>query len=186
MNMRLLVIQHEEGLKSLRKMLKDTETILSQLENIRQDKKRTRAERKDAAKKILMYQADKSTINGMISEMMDKIEHMRTGRNPNSYNGVEHRKSYEHKSFSPDYFDTIPMTEVSYDEGDRDSKEEFIDYLLSDLTEKEKDTFLLVKYGYTQEDAAELLGVSKKTVWTRMKSAEKKIEIKAGIKLSTD
>ena len=186
MNMRLLVIQHEEGLKSLRKMLKDTETILSQLENIRQDKKRTRAERKDAAGKIIMYEADKTTINGMISEMKDKIEHMRTGRNPNSYNGVEHKKSYEHKSFSPDYFDTIPMSETTYDEGDRDSKEEFIDYLLSDLTEKEKDTFLLVKYGYTQEDAAELLGVSQTTVWNRLKSAEKKIEKKAGVKLSTE
>lgn len=121
----------------------------------------------------------KSALNSDKANLEYAINWMKTGRQPDSYNGIENRKAYEHKSFPPSFFNQIESpVSGSVDEP---IKGEAVEYLLKDLTEKEKDVFILVSLGHSMREVAEMTRSKRETVRRLYILAESKVKKRSSL-----
>ena len=118
-------------------------------------------------------------LNGMIREVQEALEWIRTGRDPKSYNGVD--KPYQ-STWTPDLINTCSVglyddyNQMEKRELTKDQKERLEDALCQ-LTANEKNVFMLrVVEKFSFEDIAELLGVAKGSVQSYFKRAMDKVE----------
>ncbi|GLY09585.1 sigma-70 family RNA polymerase sigma factor [Pseudobacillus badius] len=152
-SMRVLLYQYRQSLREARKMLLpfDKEELTEQ------------------------EQADKTLINGMISDLEYAIEWLKVGRNPDTRRGIDKSGVYV---TDPLVIETMPAIIEHQEERElSQSEKEMIEDALCSLSAREKDAFILVRVeGMTFEYAAELLGVKKGAVQSYVDRAEKKIE----------
>jgi positive control factor len=151
--MRILLLEYKKSLREIRRMIREA----SKIEDL------------DAAEK------EKSLLRSMERDLLYAIEWMSTGRCPDSYKGVEHKKAYEQKSFSPSFFERLEMKNEEHSEEKNSIKGEALEFLLKDLSELEKDIYTILKMGWSLRDAEELLSMKKDTINRIYKTAEEKV-----------
>jgi positive control factor len=151
--MRVLLLEYKQSLREVRRMVREADKI----EDI------------DAADK------EKAILMSMERDLLFAIEWMSTGRCPDSYKGVDHKKAYEQKSFPPSFFNRLEANNVENVEEEDSIKGEALEFLFKDLTELEIDIFTLIKLGYSTRSAAELLGMKREKVRTTFKCAQDKV-----------
>jgi positive control factor len=156
---KVLLLEYKQSLKGLRKMIRNADKIVDADERTK----------------------EKSTLKSMERDLLFAIEWMSTGKCPDSYNGIEHRKAYEHKSFPPSFFNQLESENTSDSDEDNLIKSEALDFLFKDLCDLERDIFTLIKLGYSIRGAADLLDMKKTKVSRVYKSAEEKVQKRAGM-----
>jgi positive control factor len=183
--MRDLRLEYIKTLRDTRREIREIDKKLKPLTDIEKDTGRTKQERLQAKEQAEPLRRTKEIMSGMESDVKYSVDWLKKGRKPDSYRGAEHRKAYEHKAFPPEFFEQLPAKkEDKLAETDLNFKKEFLDYLFSDLTEKEEDAYTLYKLGYTLKEAAEVLGITDPAVYKRVQKAEKKIMKKSGLVLT--
>lgn len=132
---------------------------------------------------------ERDILGGMIHDLSYAIEWMETSREPYHRRGLERLAYYQreiptdptimqifcHKT-EIDPFHLIEMVPVkTLDQRDRKRLEE----AMSDLTVREREYYTLSRgYGYSYAEIAEMFSVSKSTIQTTIKRAEKKIAMR--------
>lgn len=184
--MKLLLLEYMESLENNKRMKQQVQDKIDPLERIYQDKHRFSDEERAAAKlEAEEWKLERSVLNGMESDLQYSIEWMKTGRKPDSYRGAENRKAYEQNSFPPSFFQELPMYEdLGNDEKEDDFKAEYLEFLLKDLTYQEREIFVLTRLGYSVRQAAQVLDLKKSKVHLVKSRAEKKVEKRAGVRIS--
>jgi positive control factor len=167
--MKKLLMEYKESLKNTM----FTEKVLV--------KKLNSLDKKKDTEKIKELENDLSVRRGMIRDLKYAIDWMTTAREPGTYQGIEHKKAYEHKSFPIEFFERIPET-IQEEDKDDEMKSAALDFLFSDLTSTEKDIYLLIKgKNLSLRSAAGLLKSSRSSVSKRFKEADKKVLSRAKI-----
>ncbi|MEK4712257.1 sigma-70 family RNA polymerase sigma factor [Sporosarcina sp. FSL K6-5500] len=144
----------------------------------RQDMKK-RADQVDRANPIEMN--DLKQFNSMIDSMSYSLEWMTTGRQPNTYRGVDEKAVYQRRSY--ENIDLIPdIAEQLESEVEKKlymTKEEKIILadILSSFSLRERQCYILhMAQGMSWSEIADELGVSKSTVQTHITRARSKVE----------
>ena len=144
----------------------------------RQDMKK-RADQVDRANPIEMN--DLKQFNSMIDSMTYSLEWMTTGRQPNTYRGVDEKAVYQRRSY--ENIDLIPdIAEQLESEVEKKlymTKEEKIILadILSSFSLRERQCYILhMAQGMSWSEIADELGVSKSTVQTHITRARSKVE----------
>ncbi|WP_309087172.1 sigma-70 family RNA polymerase sigma factor [Domibacillus sp.] len=152
--MRTLIYEYKQSLRALKEM---KAAIESKSELLEQDLQ------------------DKTLINSMITEMEFAIQWMASGRNPDARRGADRTGVY---TLDPKIIEVVVPNKVTSEERKLTEEEKWLlDDMLADLTARERDVFTLVKAErLTFEYTAELLGLTKSSVQTYLKRAERKIE----------
>jgi positive control factor len=180
--MRDLRLEYIRTLRDTRREIRKIDKNLKPLADIEKDSNRTKQERLNAKNEAEPLRQTKKIMKGIESDVKYIVDYLRTGRKPDSYRGAEHRKAYEHKSFPPEFFERLPAkAKDDVAEVDAKFKKEYLEYLFSDVTEKEEDAYTLYKLGYKLREAAEILGITRQVVAKRVKRAGRKIRKKAGL-----
>lgn len=121
---------------------------------------------------------DKTQINSMIESMTYSIDWMRTGRQPDSYRGVDKRDKYRAKFY--DEIEIIPdITEQLEREPLYMSQEQRMTLLQLFRTFSDRERQCYIMYEAEQlsmQQIADKLGVSKGTVQNYIKRAREKVE----------
>jgi positive control factor len=151
--MKVLLLEYKQSLKQLRIMIRNADKIVDVDERNK----------------------EKSILKSMERDLLFAIEWMSTGKCPDSYSGIEHRKAYEQKSFPPSFFNRLAAEDRLDSNEDDLIKGEAIDFLLKDLCELERDVFTIIKLGYSIRGAADLLGMKKTKVSRLYSAAEEKV-----------
>jgi positive control factor len=157
--MRVLLLEYKQSLREVRRMVREADKI----EDI------------DAADK------EKAILMSMERDLLFAIDWMSTGRCPDSYKGVDHKKAYEQKSFPPSFFNRLEANNDEVVEEEDNIKGEALEFLLKDLSELEKDIFTVIKMGYSNRGAESLLGIKKSKINRIYKSAEEKVMKRAAM-----
>lgn len=148
-----MILEYEEGRRDLRKKLE-------QLGDSPEDRK------------------DRKIINSMIKDMSFAMEWMDKGSEPDVFQGIDKRNAY-HKSILSDMelfpsLDIMPQEERKLTEEERNA----IVNKLAGLSPRERQCFIFSKaYLWTQEEIAEELGVSRRTVRQAINGAKKKLDL---------
>ena len=147
----------------------------------RQDLKK-RADQVDRDNPIEMN--DLKQFNSMIDSMSYSLEWMTTGRQPNTYRGVDEKAVYQRRSY--ENIDLIPdITEQLKDENDNEKKHLFMTReekiiladILSSFSLRERQCYILhMAQGMSWSKIADELGVSKSMVQQSINRARKKID----------
>src|SRR5690606_30945358 len=111
------------------------------------------------------------------SSLVYSIEWMRTARQPGSMRGIERRAAYEKEiKVDPSVFEYLYVEETK-DRQLKKFEQERLDYVLSKLSKREREVYILLKgKGYSQYYAAEILGISRGALQTIYKRAQNKID----------
>ena len=124
---------------------------------------------------------DKMQINSMINSVSKIIDWLETGRNPYFQQGVDIRYIYQIKSFDErfDSLQTIPdildAVEEPFEITD-DQKNTLVE-IFKLLSDRERECFLLhIGQGWSMQEIADELNISKSTVQTHVERAKEKIE----------
>jgi positive control factor len=157
--MRILLLEYKKSLIEIRRMVRKASKIED--ENIREK--------------------EKAILKSMERDLLYAIEWMSTGKCPDSYKGIDHRKAYEQKSFPPSFFNRLESLNNNEVEEDNNIKGEALEFLLRDLSELEKDIFTVIKLGYSIRGAESLLGIKKTKIDRIYKQAEEKVMRRAAM-----
>src|SRR5699024_7101662 len=124
-------------------------------------------------------QEDKSQINSMVDSMTYSIDWMETGRQPDSYRGVDRTNVYRISKYED--MDIIPdITEELRKEReplymDREQRQALIK-LFERFSDRERQCFLMYEAeGLSMQKIADRLGISKGTVQMYIKRAKSKV-----------
>lgn len=146
----------------------------------RQDMKK-RADQVDRANPIEMN--DLKQFNSMIDSMTYSLEWMTTGRQPNTYRGVDEKAVYQRRSY--ENIDLIPDIAEQLEENDVNKKHLFMTReekviladILSSFSLRERQCYILhVGQKKSMSEIAYELGVSKSMVQQSIRRAKNKIE----------
>lgn len=121
-------------------------------------------------------QLDKTQINGMIRDMVFGINWMKIGREPDSLRGIDRRSVYQRRVLMD--MDLFPSLEIvpEPEELSNEDKRAIVEILVK-LSVRERQCFVLHNaYRMSMSDIADELGVSKGTVQSYLKRANKKIK----------
>lgn len=145
-----MLLEYKEGRRDLRKQLKG-------LGDTEQD------------------QETKSILNKMVDSMSFVIEWIETGRQPDTYRGIDKRSVYQRRYLVD--MNMFPTLEIEPDNRELTNEEkEIITDILCLLSVRERECFLLSgAYQRTQEEIGEELGISRNTVKTNIERARRKI-----------
>lgn len=118
---------------------------------------------------------DKTLINSMISEMEFALQWMMSGRNPDARRRADRTGAF---TLDPKLIEAVVPNKMIEEKRKITAEEKWLlDDVLADLTQREKDVFTLIKAeGLTFEYTADLLGITKSSVQTYLKWAERKVE----------
>lgn len=162
-------------------MLSWADELIHEYTGGRQELKK-RADQIDRENPILME--DLKHVNSMISDMTFSLEWMTTGRQPNTYRGVDEKAVYQRRSY--ENIDLIPdIAEQLKEEGDINKKHLFMTReekiiladILSSFSLRERQCYILhMAQGLSWSKIADELGVSKSMVQQSIKRARKKID----------
>lgn len=137
------------------------------------------------AKALLARTQDKGerrTIGEMVGECEYAAEWLETGRRPGNRRGIERRAAYQRERLVDPLVmqayignrsagGAVQASSVSDDDRQR------IDNMLAKLTEKEREAYLMVHGGgLSYGDVADILGIEKGSVQSRVESAQEKIQ----------
>lgn len=131
---------------------------------------------------------DLTILNAMISSLKFSIDWMATGRMPGSMRGIDNRAAYDREipfelnvmqRFSDET--TVHLYERTEEELEEEQqahiqKEEISKSILSTLSKRERDVLQLISNKYTQQQCAEMLGVSQQSISKTIASYERKIK----------
>ncbi|MEK5070725.1 sigma-70 family RNA polymerase sigma factor [Sporosarcina sp. FSL K6-1508] len=146
----------------------------------RQDLKK-RADQVDRDNSIEMN--DLKQLNSMIDSMTYSLEWMTTGRQPNTYRGVDEKAVYQRRSY--ENIDLIPDIAEQLEENDVNKKHLFMTReekviladILSSFSLRERQCYILhVGQKKSMSEIAYELGVSKSMVQQSIRRAKSKIE----------
>lgn len=128
-------------------------------------------------------QMDKSKINSMIGDMSYSIEWMKLGRRPGNLRGIDQRAIYQRTSF----MDMDLFASENNDESDEISertKKMLVDLLIG-MSRRERQCYLLhMAQGWSMQEIAEDLGISKPSVQKFIDRAKVKIKRKLSYEMS--
>lgn len=124
---------------------------------------------------------DKSQINGMVDSMTYSIDWMETGRQPDSYRGVDKRdiyriSQYEDMDIIPDITEELRREREPFymDRGQRQA----LIKLFERFSDRERQCFLMYEAEkLSMQKIADRLGISKGTVQMYIKRAKDKVKI---------
>ncbi|HFK1427519.1 MULTISPECIES: sigma-70 family RNA polymerase sigma factor [Bacillus cereus group] len=133
---------------------------------------------------------EEKIINRMISDIEYSLNWMRNGREPEPKRGIERRASYQRDvKVNPLLIQRYLRSKETEYEWDKEQKENAIttwekiqlDDALSTLSKMEKEIFIMYKVGmFTQEEIAEMRGVTRSTIQQHLRRADKKIAQQVG------
>ncbi|MES5847949.1 MULTISPECIES: sigma-70 family RNA polymerase sigma factor [unclassified Bacillus cereus group] len=133
---------------------------------------------------------EEKIINRMISDIEYSLNWMRNGREPEAKRGIERRASYQRDvKVNPLLIQRYLRSKETEYEWDKEQKENAIttwekiqlDDALSTLSKIEKEIFVMYKVGmFTQEEIAEMRGVTRSTIQQHLRRADKKIAQQVG------
>ena len=162
-------------------MLSWADELIQEYTGHRKELKR-RAEQVDRDNPIEMN--DLKHINSMIESMSFSLEWMTTGRQPNTYRGVDEKAVYQRRSY--ENIDLIPdIAEQLDNENDSGKKHLFMTReekiiladILASFSLRERQCYILhMAQGMSWSKIADELGVSKSMVQQSIKRARKKID----------
>ncbi|WP_430508362.1 hypothetical protein [Rossellomorea marisflavi] len=156
--MRILLVEYKNTLQDVKEEIVQIDKLIEPIVKKEVDHKMTP---EDEAQ-LQELRRIKSALNSDKANLEYAINWMRTGRQPYSYNGIENRKAYEHKSYPPSFFNQIEApVQGSIDEP---IKGVAVEYLLKDLTEKEKDVFILISLGHSMREVADMTRMNREKV----------------------
>lgn len=172
--MKDLIVEYEYGLAALRKK----DQLLKREQDSIMDKRLKQLHTIEDIERLAVIESDRNLISGMISEMQDDIQHMKTGRRPGNKRGAENLAAYQREiSIDPGRFLHIANTEE-----DIKSEEEVkllegaIEELLWFLSKREKDLYILFAgYNFSVQEIADLTGLTEGTIYQVLDRARKKI-----------
>lgn len=130
---------------------------------------------------------DKAQWNAMGNHADFVVRWLETGRQPGNVRGVERRAAYEREvlvdptTFNFDYYLDPEEADEVIDEADEETLDlffdEIFDEILDQLTEREREVWEMRKVGMmSQDEIAQIVGISRQRVSTLIKSAGRKIE----------
>lgn len=132
---------------------------------------------------FLPDQQDKTQINSMIESMTYSIDWMRTGRQPDSYRGVDKRDKYRAKFY--DDMDILPdINEELRKEREplymsREQRVALIQ-LFKNFSDRERQCYVMyTAEGLSMQKIADRLGIKKRTVQQYIERAREKVEMVA-------
>lgn len=146
------------------------------------------------ARKMITDKADRTLLDGMISNCEYVEEWLETGRRPGNKRGVERLAAYQReiptdlieKYMQPvEYLPRGKSTRYKYS----NDEVAFMYYMLSMLTDREAECYTMHIGGqYSMRDIADLLDLDVSTIHETMKRAERKIKaaVNRGIPLFLD
>ena len=146
----------------------------------RQDMKK-RSDQVDRSNPVEMN--DLKQFNSMIDSMTYSLEWMTTGRQPNTYRGMDEKSVYQKRSY--ENIDLIPDIAEQLEENDINKKHLFMSReekviladILSSFSLRERQCYILhVGQKKSMSEIAYELGVSKSMVQQSIRRAKKKVE----------
>lgn len=123
-------------------------------------------------------QEDKKIINSMINDMSFSIEWLKKGRRPGNLRGVDKRSAYQRRVLID--MDLLPALDVQPEERTltQEEREAIIDILI-DLSHRERQCYLLhFANGWSMQEIADELNISKSAVQIYINRAKEKIKKK--------
>jgi DNA-binding CsgD family transcriptional regulator len=118
---------------------------------------------------------DRSLINSMIADMNFAIDWMKTGREPDTFNGIDRRNIYQEKSMKN--MDIYESLDLETGRVLTDDERVLIIRELAKLSPRERQCFILAKsFMMTQQDIAEELGISQRVAGIYIQRAEEKFK----------
>ncbi|GAB3797481.1 sigma-70 family RNA polymerase sigma factor [Virgibacillus kimchii] len=121
---------------------------------------------------------DRKSISRMIGDMEYAIKWMKTGRRPGNLRGIERRSVYQRTSLID--MELMPSLDIEPEQREltEDEKRAITDILI-DLSHQERQCFLLhMAQGWSMQEIAEELKVSKSAVQIYIRRAKEKIKAK--------
>lgn len=171
-----LLAEYDEGRKEL-KSKKDF--LSSEVDHWIGDKKIHEIDI-DTKDRIERNQKDETYINSMIDSMTYSMDWMRTGRQPDSYRGVDKRDKYRAKFY--DDMDILPdINEELRKEREplymsREERKALLK-IIHNFSERERQCYIMYEAErLSMQQIADLLGLSKGTVQMYIKRARQKVE----------
>lgn len=131
---------------------------------------------------------DLTILNAMISSLKFSIDWMATGRMPGSMRGIDNRAAYDREiPFELNVMQRFPdettvnlyertEEELEDEQQSHMQKEEIAKSILSTLNKRERDVLQLISNKYTQQECAEMLGVSQQSISKTIANYERKIK----------
>ncbi|GAF65232.1 putative RNA polymerase [Bacillus sp. TS-2] len=128
---------------------------------------------------------EQKIVSGMLSDLRYSIDWMSSGREPGARRGIERRAVYQRELLmEPAMLQVVSdhcrlnERENCLEEEEREALESKINEILSKLTEREKDIYLMSRVNLlSYQQIASLLSVSKSTIQKTLERAEMKIKI---------
>lgn len=182
-----LLIEYLETLKETQKIIDRLDKEIDVYKVMFEDEKEDESLRAWAEEMAGHFLYDKSIVSSWKRNIEYAIKWIQTGHQPGYTRGIERRSVYQNtKSIDPllmqRYFRcTQPM--FPWDQGAKESvitrsEKEIINQAISVLSERELEVFLMAKgNGFSQYKIAEMLKLSRNSVKTMIKRADKKIAI---------
>jgi positive control factor len=173
--MKDLIFEYEHNLAALRKL----DRKLKAEQDIIDDKRLKEKHTVSDLERLIVIESTRSMYSSMIGEMEDDITHMKTGKRPGARRGVEKRYGNEKVyAVDPVRFLHIPEEEKEVrSEEELTMLEDQVEDLLWFLTKSERDIYMLYYgQGFSEQDIAELGGLSKGNVSKTLHRARKKVE----------
>lgn len=182
-----LLIQYKETLKRTNQSIDELKSELAPYKAIYDDANMPQSLRMEAKTASAVLQHDLTIYNSIRNELEYTITWMKTGHSPENKRGVERRAAYQNeRPIDPLLMQRYFRSNQPMFPWDNEPKEYVvtpteklvIDQALSSLTEKELEVFLMNKgKGFTQYKIAELMKISRSSVQTMIKRANKKIAV---------
>ena len=172
--MKDLIIQYEYGVASLR----NQDKLLKQEQDLIKEKQVKEIHTVEDLERESVIKSNRSLISGMISEMQDDIQHMKTGKRPGNKRGAENLAAYQREiSIDPARFLYIEdVQEEEKSEEDVKLLESAVEELLWFLSKREKDLYMLyAAYNFSVHEIADLTELTEGTVSKVLDRAKKKV-----------
>lgn len=134
-------------------------------------------------KQLPLLSSDDKTIGEMISDCRYVVEWLNTGRRPDNRRGIERRAAYQREILTDPIIlqrAAIPAVNRAERASSRltNSERMLLEQALSVLSCREKECYEMVYgQGYSLQEAAEMLGISKSSAALYVRRAQKKITV---------
>lgn len=180
--MKSLLEEYKVTLQKTKKHLKIIEKQLLPLKEIIHNPEEFQEWREAARLKAEPLRMDKEILSGIESDLEFIIEWLSTGRQPGTKNGVDHLAAYQkEKPFDPYLMQIYAQTKQDVYEWEDPEEEQDIhkerlsNQILSVLSEKEKEIFILSSNGLSQYEIADTLHIPRTTIMNCLKRSREKI-----------
>jgi RNA polymerase sigma-70 factor (ECF subfamily) len=124
---------------------------------------------------------DKTQINSMIGTMSESIDWMKTGRQPDTFGGIDKRAAYQRKSIANmDLFQSLDILPAERDISEPEKQAIF--NMMIDFSPRERQCFLMHNaYLMTYAEISKELGIGRSTVQKYVERAKNKISCRTDV-----